>query len=358
MVSISQQDAPSEVGATADAAVRAWLLIVAALVFAMIVVGGATRLTDSGLSITEWQPILGAIPPLSEPHWQEAFAKYKTIPEYDIVNSGMSLAEFKFIYWWEWSHRFLGRFIGIAFAVPLVGFWLAGKLRSGYAPKLIGVLALGALQGLMGWYMVMSGLVDRIDVSQYRLASHLLIALGILALLIWLALDVGPSRQRVAGPTASAGAKRLAVAVFVLVFVQSGLGGLVAGLKAGLTYNTWPLMDGRFIPPGLGTLSPWYLNLFENITTVQFDHRMLAYVLGALVLWHVVSLARSGTNERAVGSAGVLAAAVIAQMGIGIWTLLWGVPLALGLAHQAGAAIVVAAATLNLHVMTRAASRG
>jgi cytochrome c oxidase assembly protein subunit 15 len=342
----------------ADRVVRTWLLLVAALVFCMVVVGGATRLTDSGLSITEWQPILGAIPPLSEADWLSAFEKYKTIPEYAIVNSGMSLSQFKSIYWWEWTHRFLGRFIGFAFAVPLVGLWLARMLRPGFAPKLLGVLALGGLQGAIGWYMVMSGLVDRIDVSQYRLALHLLTAFSILALLVWLALDVGPQPDRTRAPTLPRSALMGARLLFVLVFVQAGLGALVAGLKAGLTYNTWPLMDGGLVPEGLGTLSPWYVNFFENITTVQFDHRVVAYAVVICAVWFAVVLARRGTDERAAGSAGLLAAVLLAQMGLGIWTLLWSVPLALGLAHQAGAAIVIAAATLNLHVVTRAASRG
>ncbi len=337
---------------------RTWLLLVAALVFCMVVVGGATRLTDSGLSITEWQPILGAIPPLNGADWQSSFAKYQATPQYAIVNAGMSLAEFKFIYWWEWTHRFLGRFIGFAFAVPFVGFWLARMLRPGFALKLLGVLALGALQGAIGWYMVMSGLVDRVEVSQYRLALHLLTAFSILALLVWLALDVGPAPDRTRAPTLARGALWGARLLFVLVFVQAGLGALVAGLRAGLTYNTWPLMDGRLVPEGLGTLSPWYINLFENITTVQFDHRVMAYAVAAFALGNAIVLARSGRDERAVGSAGLLAAAILVQMGLGIWTLLAAVPLALGLAHQAGAALVVAAATLNLHVVTRAAARG
>jgi len=357
-ISETQRNAPAQIGPTADLAVRAWLLTVAGLVFAMVVVGGATRLTDSGLSITEWQPLLGAIPPLSEADWHAAFEKYKAIPEYAIVNEGMSLAAFKFIYWWEWTHRLLGRLIGVAFALPFLGFWLAGKLRPGFAPKLLGVLALGALQGAIGWYMVMSGLADRIDVSQYRLALHLLTAFAILSLLIWFALDVAPARARIRLQTVTRGEWRFAVVLFALIFVQAGLGALVAGLKAGLTYNTWPLMDGRLIPTGLTTLTPWYLNVFENVTTVQFDHRMTAYLVAVLAIWHVAALARTADDERLVGSAGLLAAAVLAQMGIGIFTLLSGVPLALGLAHQAGAAIVIAAATLHLHEMTRAAARG
>jgi cytochrome c oxidase assembly protein subunit 15 len=345
---------PAQVGAASDVAVRTWLWLLAGLVFAMVVVGGATRLTDSGLSITEWQPLLGVIPPLSEADWQTAFEKYKAIPEYAIVNAGMSLSEFKLIYWWEWAHRFLGRFIGVAFALPFAAFWLAGKLKPGLAPKLVGVLALGALQGAIGWYMVKSGLADRIDVSQYRLALHLLTAFSILSLLVWLALDAAPPRP--VQPVARAH-WRFALTLFGLVFVQSGLGALVAGLKAGLTYNTWPLMDGRLVPAGLGALSPWYLNVFENVATVQFNHRVAAYVVVALALGHVAALVRARADERLVGSAGLLALALLAQMGIGIATLIAGVPLALGLAHQAGAALVVAAATLNLHEMTRAASR-
>lgn len=337
--------------------VRAWLLTVAALVFAMVVVGGATRLTDSGLSITEWQPLLGAIPPLNEAGWQSAFDKYKAIPEYAIVNAGMSLEAFKVIYWWEWTHRLLGRLIGVAFAVPFLGFWLAGRLQRGFALKLMGVFALGALQGAIGWYMVKSGLVDRIDVSHYRLALHLLTAFAILALLIWLALAAGPAHDPIRLRTMTRGQWRFALLLLVLVFVQAGLGALVAGLKAGLTYNTWPLMDGRLVPSGLGTLSPWYLNLFENVTAVQFNHRMMAYLLAALAVWHLVSLARTADDERLVGSAGLLVFVILVQVGIGVLTLLAAVPLALGLAHQAGAALVVAAATLHLYEMTRAAAR-
>jgi cytochrome c oxidase assembly protein subunit 15 len=338
------------------AAVRVWLLLVAALVFCMIVVGGAVRLTDSGLSITEWQPLLGAIPPLNEADWLAAFDKYKAIPEYAIVNAGMSLEAFKAIYWWEWAHRFLGRFIGVAFALPFVGFWLMGKLRGGFALKCLGVFALGGAQGVIGWYMVKSGLVDRIDVSQYRLALHLLTAFALLSLLVWLALDAGPANERVRLQTVTLGQRRTAIALFMLIFVQSGLGALVAGLKAGLTYNTWPLMDGKLVPDGLATQTPWYLNFFENVTTVQFDHRVTAYAVVALALVHLVALIRSADDERIVGSAGLLTACVLTQMLIGIWTLVSGVPLQQGLAHQAGAAVVIAAATLHLYTITRASA--
>jgi cytochrome c oxidase assembly protein subunit 15 len=334
--------------------VRAWLLAVAGLVISMIVVGGATRLTDSGLSITEWKPILGAIPPLSGADWQEAFAKYKAIPEYHLVNKGMSLEEFKLIYWWEWGHRFLGRFIGAAFALPLGLFWLMGALRPGMGKKLLAVLALGGLQGGIGWFMVQSGLVDRVDVSQYRLALHLSVAFLILGLLLWLALDLAPRERQT--PALTAGQRGLAAIIVVLVFVQVALGALVAGLKAGLAYNTWPLMDGRLVPKGLGALEPWYLNWFENVTAVQFDHRLMAYILTGLALWQAWNFARMADAGRARSSALLLAAAVLAQVTLGIWTLLSAVPLPLGLAHQAGAAIVFALAVRHWHIVRRAAS--
>jgi cytochrome c oxidase assembly protein subunit 15 len=321
----------------------------------MIVVGGATRLTDSGLSITGWQPLLGAIPPLNEADWHTAFEKYRQIPQYHQVNKGMSLAEFQFIYWWEWAHRFLGRFIGVAFALPLVYFWARGYLRKGLPLRLSGVLLLGGLQGAIGWYMVKSGLVDRIDVSQYRLALHLTVAMLILALISWIAF--GLKREGDAYPHLRAitpGQKRLALGVLTLVLLQSLLGAFVAGLNAGLTYNTWPLMDGKLVPDGLGTLQPWYLNLFENITTVQFNHRMMAYLVCATALVQAVWVMRTADDQRLVRSALMLMAAVLAQAALGIWTLLAVVPLWLGLAHQAGAAIVLIVAVRHAHLMTGA----
>lgn len=336
-------------------AVRVWLYAVAALVVAMIIVGGATRLTDSGLSITEWQPLLGAIPPLSEADWHEAFAKYQQIPQYERVNKGMTLDEFQFIYWWEWAHRFLGRFIGIAFALPFAWFWLRGQLSRRTTLKLAGVFALGGLQGGIGWFMVMSGLVDRVDVSPYRLALHLVVALAILAAVVWLALDLrrsngDPLRLRTITP----GQKRLAATLLGLVLLQSLLGAFVAGNNAGLTYNTWPLMDGALVPDGLWTLSPWYLNAFENVTAVQFNHRMIAYVLAGLAVVHSIWLARSADDERLVRSAVVLTVGIFAQAALGIWTLLAVVPLWLGLAHQAGAAVVLILAVWHAHGMLHA----
>ena len=327
-----------------------WLAVVAALVFAMIIVGGATRLTDSGLSITEWRPLLGAIPPLNEADWQSAFAKYKTIPQYSSVNKGMTLEAFKTIFWWEWSHRFLGRFIGLVFAIPLAFFWMKeGLINSRQKAKLLGVLVLGALQGAVGWYMVSSGLSERIDVNQYRLALHLSIAFAILGCLVWLALDTLPHRSEPRLQTLSRTQRTWAYIIAALVFSQVVIGGFVAGLKAGRAFNTWPLMDGHFIPDGFARLRPWRLNLTENIATVQFNHRMTAYLIVVLVAWHAVRVIRSADDERVRRSAGCLATGVVAQMMLGIWTVLAAVPIGLGIAHQALAATVFALAIWHLH---------
>ena len=333
---------------------RIWLWIMAALVVAMIVVGGATRLTDSGLSITEWQPLLGVIPPLSEADWQEAFANYQQIPQYQLVNKGMSLDEFKFIYWWEWGHRFLGRSIGVAFAVPFLLFWLRGRLPKGTVPKLTGILALGALQGVVGWYMVKSGLVDRIDVSPYRLALHLILALVILSAIVWMAFSLAEAPEKIRLRTVTPGQKRFACAVVGLVLLQALLGAFVAGHNAGLTYNTWPLMDGKLIPDGLGTMSPWWINIFENITTIQFNHRMVAYLLAVVAVIQLIWTVKSADDESLVRSAGLLTLGVFAQAALGIWTLIEVVPLWLGLAHQAGAAVVLILALWHAHNVTRA----
>jgi heme a synthase len=337
---------------TGTGAVRVWLLAVAVMVFAMIVVGGATRLTDSGLSITEWQPLLGAIPPLSERDWQDAFAKYQTIPQYKSVNQGMSLDAFKVIFWWEWAHRFLGRVIGLAFALPFALFWATGRLPAGLPPKLAGLLALGALQGAVGWYMVQSGLTARIDVSQYRLALHLSIAFAILAALVWLIVDLAPARTDPTLDTLTGPDRATALALAILVYSQVAIGGFVAGLKAGRAYNTWPLMDGQIIPDGIRRLDPWWLNLTENMTTVQFNHRLTAYLIVGLALWHATRVIARADDDRVRVSAGLLAAGLLGQMALGIWTVLAAVPVSLGVAHQGLAALVFAIAIWHLHAMT------
>jgi cytochrome c oxidase assembly protein subunit 15 len=331
-----------------DQMVQAWLWFIAFLVLCMIIVGGATRLTDSGLSITEWQPLLGAIPPLTEAQWLEALEKYRQIPEYQLINKGMSLDEFKFIYWWEWGHRFLGRIIGLAFAVPLAVFAWRGMLRPGALPKYLGVLALGGLQGAIGWYMVSSGLVDRVDVSHYRLALHLSVAFLILGLLVWLAMDLRDKPLQNHAARLPANAAAVAFVIVLIVYAQVALGAFVAGLKAGLAYNTWPLMNGRLIPDDLFVMSPWLTNFVENATTVQFNHRLVAYVVVALGLWHCLSLLRSDNDPEVRNSALLLAAGLLAQMVLGIATLLYAVPIGLGIAHQGFAAIVLAIAVRHL----------
>lgn len=345
---------------TSHAGLRAWLFTVALLVLLMVVVGGATRLTDSGLSITEWQPILGAMPPLSAEDWRIAFEKYQKIPEYELVNKGMSLGEFQFIYWWEWSHRLLGRLIGVAFALPLLFFWLSGRIPQGYAGKLAGIFALGALQGFFGWYMVQSGLADRVDVSHYRLALHLTTAFIILAAILWIAFDLDHTRGRIRLHTISPGQRWTAKSLLALVFLQVVIGAFVAGLKAGLVHNTWPLMNGAVIPSDLAVLSPWYVNLVENAATVQFAHRLLAYLLIALAIWHTISLAATADDEHVVTSSRILVGAFLLQAGVGIWTLLAAgesaeIPIWLGLLHQGGAAVVLGIAVWHAHRMYRAA---
>lgn len=317
--------------------VRAWLYGMAALIFCMVIVGGATRLTDSGLSITEWKPLLGAIPPMTEAHWLEAFEKYKQIPEYHLVNKGMSLEEFEFIYWWEWGHRFLGRVIGLAFFLPFAYFAVTGALNRKTAIRCGVLFVLGGLQGALGWYMVASGLVDRVDVSQYRLAAHLTLATVIFGAILWVAFGLGRSRH-----APETGRQWLAVAIVALVVLQVAAGGFVAGLDAGFGYNTWPLIDGAVVPQGLFAADPWWRNMFENALTVQFNHRNLAYVIAVLVAVQAWAL-RSPPSL-------LLLAAVLGQVALGVWTLLWAVPLWLGLAHQGGALLVLAAAIWNLHV--------
>ena len=322
-------------------AIGAWLLVSALLVLAMVVVGGATRLTHSGLSITEWQPIVGTIPPLSEADWQAAFAKYQQIPEYKVLNQGMTLAEFKPLFWWEWSHRLLGRLVGVVFLVPMLAFAWLGSIGRGLWPRLIGLFALGGLQGAAGWYMVASGLVDRTDVSQYRLALHLGLAVLILAAIVWTALDV--LRGNANGQ--SRGRWGIALALVILVYIQILLGALVAGLDAGLTYNTWPLMDGRLVPPDAFSLQPWWLSAFEDVPTVQFDHRMVAYAVVVLAVMNVLVVSPTRLT------AWVLLVLVLAQVGLGIWTLLEVVPLHLALSHQLLAMLVLLAAVVHLHTV-------
>jgi heme a synthase len=335
-------------------ALRIWLATLALLIVVMVLVGGATRLTNSGLSITEWQPIIGVVPPLSDADWQKAFGAYQKIPQYTELKRGMSLDEFKTIFWWEWAHRFLGRLIGVVFFAPFVGFWLAGYIPRAYLPRLIGLFLLGGLQGAVGWYMVKSGLVDRTDVSQYRLAAHFGTALVILGYTLWLLFGLGAEALEDHHGTRSRAPTWVAGAILALIFLQLLAGALVAGLDAGFGFNTWPLINGSFIPKGLGDASPWYLNLFENPLAVQFDHRMLGYTVVAAVLAQLAWLALRRAPTQLIGSALTLALLALLQAMLGVWTLLLVVPIPLGLAHQAGAVAVFCVAIYHLWLTTQA----
>lgn len=320
------------------AAQRTWLAVVLLAIFALVLVGGATRLTDSGLSITEWKPIHGVIPPLSEAEWQEELQLYRQIPEYQLINKGMSLEEFKTIYWWEWAHRVLARGVGILFGVPLLFFLATGRIEKRLRWPLFWLLVLGGLQGAVGWWMVASGLVDRVDVSQYRLATHLTLACLIFAAIVWVMRGLAPHS---ADPIPSDGLRRGAGALTGLVLVQIYLGGLVAGLDAGLASNTWPLMNGALVPSGLLELTPAWRNFFENELTVQFVHRIGGYLLFVLALWHMVVSIRRGAGSTHCRRAIVLFALVTVQALIGIVTVLTQVPVGWALAHQGWAVIVL-----------------
>ena len=339
--------APTSANKPSHRAVGVWLGCVAALVFAMVLVGGATRLTESGLSIVEWKPVTGVVPPLSADDWQTAFDKYRTIPQYAQLNRGMSLDDFKAIYWWEWGHRLLGRIIGAAFLLPFLWFlWRqAFDRRTGIA--LSGIFALGAVQGGVGWWMVSSGLTEGVRVSHYRLAFHLTLACMIYVALVFAA-DRLLTAPAIPVKTPSARRRWSAAALPVVALGQIYLGALVAGLHAGLVYNTWPLINGSFIPASADLFfdHPLWRNLFENHLTVQFEHRMMAYALLALALLHAVDMRRLGPGALATSS-GFVAVAVLAQAGLGIMTLVFSVPINLAMAHQAMALVVLTAATLH-----------
>jgi cytochrome c oxidase assembly protein subunit 15 len=341
-------------GASHRRTIRLWLYAVAALIVVMVVVGGATRLTDSGLSIVDWRPVTGAIPPLSEADWIEEFSKYRTSSEYQIVNRGMTLDQFKQIYWWEWIHRLLGRVIGAVFLLPFLFFLWRGWIDGTLGIRLGVIFAFGALQGAIGWWMVASGLVGRVDVAHERLAIHLTMACLILSAVVATARGIGRALPLKPVP------RHLALeagAILGILFVQIALGGLVAGLKAGLIYDTWPLIDDAFIPARekLLFLDPAWTNIFDNHLTVQFMHRMTAYLLVGLVIVHAFDCIRRGTRELRMGAV-LLAAVVLSQAAIGIVTLLWHVPLGLALIHQATAVLALVLATVQFSNL-KAASR-
>ena len=333
-------------GARARTAVAAWLLVCCALVFAMVVVGGVTRLTHSGLSIVEWQPILGTLPPLNEAQWLETFAKYKLTPEYRKVNHQMNLDEFKGIFWWEYFHRLLGRLIGFVFLLPLLWFWWRDRIDRPLALKLVGIFVLGGLQGAMGWYMVKSGLVDDPRVSQYRLTAHLSLALAIYAAMLWTAL--GLLYRDAAAPNARP-LRRFAWIITAVVAYMAVTGGFVAGIRAGFAYNTFPLMNGHWVPPEIFMIDPWYLNFFNNMATVQFDHRLGAWLLALLVPWFWVKARREALTPRARLAINLLLLILALQIALGIATLLLVVPISLAATHQGGAVLLITAALMLNH---------
>jgi cytochrome c oxidase assembly protein subunit 15 len=389
-------------------AVAVWLLACCALIFLMVVVGGITRLTLSGLSITEWKPVVGIVPPLSAADWAAEFAKYQQIPEYRLVHYAMSLDEFKSIYWWEYAHRLLGRLIGIAFAGPFIWFLVRGKLPRRLVPPLCSILLLGFAQGGLGWYMVESGLADRVEVSQYRLVAHLALALAIYAAILWVALGIvrirpsppfrgeregpaprGSAQSKARGqapawegevaditagrcrspahPTLSPrpaegegegaglrqGWRRAADAILFLVVLTILAGGFVAGTRAGLAYNTFPLMDGRVVPEGYAQLHPFVLNWFENIAAVQFDHRLLAVAIAIVIVLVWAAGQRAGLPQPARTALHGLLAVALLQVALGVSTLVLVVPIPLAAAHQAGAVLLLTAAIVFRHTLRR-----
>jgi len=335
-----------------DRQVAAWLLLCAAVIFGMILLGGLTRLTNSGLSMVEWKPLVGIIPPLSEQAWVETFEKYKQFPEYQKINRGMDLAGFKSIFMYEYLHRVLGRLIGLLFLLPMLYFIFKGRVRPGLMPKLVLLFFLGGCQGLLGWYMVKSGLVNNPHVSQYRLTAHLGLAVAIYAYMLWVIFDLlFPPREP--GWNGSGTLAKGSLILIGLVYLMILSGGLVAGTHAGYAYSTWPLMGTSFIPPGLYSGSPAWLDAFEDITAIQFNHRMFAYLLFVLINLFAVRVLFTARNGRARWGAILVGLAVWLQVTLGISTLLLHVPVAIAAAHQAGAVVLLSATLFVSHVLVR-----
>ncbi len=326
-------------------AVGLWLVAVASIIFGMVVVGGLTRLTGSGLSITEWRPIMGAIPPLNDVQWAEAFAKYKQIPQYIQQNSGMTLEGFKDIFWWEWGHRFMGRFLGLLFAGPFLWFAVTGAIARKEWPRFVILFALGGFQGLLGWWMVQSGLETRVTVAPYRLAIHLGAAVILLGAMVWTALDyLRPSR--------TGWAPKLSLWFIALIYGQIILGALVAGLDAGLIYNTWPDMNGNFTPQDAFFYSPWWRNFFDNPGLAQFNHRMLAYIIAAVTVAVYINAVRQGAGlAKNTGKGATIL--VTMQIFLGIITLVYQAPLGLSAMHQTVAALIFCVAVWHAHELRR-----
>ena len=324
-------------------ALAVWLLVIAALIFLMVMVGGLTRLTESGLSMVRWEPISGAIPPLNEADWQREFDHYRATPQYQINNSGMTLADFKTIFFWEYVHRLLGRLIGLAFALPLLWFWWRRSIPPGLGWKLAGLLGLGALQGAIGWWMVASGLVDVPEVSHVRLAVHLLLALLIFGAIVWVAMDLRALAR--GGPPQGSRMPLIGIWALCLLFLQFLFGAYVAGLEAGYAFNSWPKMGEEWFPADTPWLEPALRNFADNPVVVQFVHRWLAFLVAAAALWLAWRTWRQGWRLEA----GTLAATVTAQILLGILTLLSGVQIDIAVAHQGMAVLLLGAMVTAAH---------
>ncbi len=324
-----------------DKQVANWLFVVAFAIFLMIILGGATRLTHSGLSMVDWKPIMGIIPPLSDNDWQQTFSRYQEFPEYQKINKGMTIDEFKSIFYYEYFHRILGRLIGLLFIVPFIFFWFRGAIRKSMTPQMITMFILGGFQGVLGWYMVKSGLVNDPRVSQYRLTAHLISAVIIYSYILWVAFGL---IKTVPDKTINKPTKKLfhySIGMTLLIVFMIISGGFVAGTKAGLAYNTFPLMDGKFIPDGMYTLQPFWLNWFENMTTIQFNHRVIAYLLVLLIPLFAFAVRRLGTSRNSRMAAHLLLTMLIIQVSLGVATLLLFVPVSMAVSHQGGAILLL-----------------
>lgn len=340
---------------TGRRAIGLWLMGMCAMVLVMVMLGGITRLTDSGLSIMEWKPIMGTLPPMSDAAWEEVFALYRQIAEYKHVNAGMTLEAFKTIFWWEYFHRLWGRLLALAFALPLLWFWWKGYLSRADLPRLLGLFALGALQGFAGWFMVASGFQGRLDVSQYRLVIHLMLALAIFGLMLWYALDYLDVTPVSAAPDDARTLSRHARWMNAIITFEIALGGLVAGTDAGLIYNDFPLMNGHWLSPDLFLMSPWWINFTENLAMIQFQHRLCSGFVAIAVISFLVRLRRRDVCPVLRRRAIALPCALAAQAALGISTLMLVVPIELAVLHQLGAFVLLGSGLLLQHGLGRAA---
>ncbi|MDH5433059.1 MAG: COX15/CtaA family protein [Gammaproteobacteria bacterium] len=326
-----------------------WLIAVSVVVFCMIILGGVTRLTVSGLSMVDWKPLMGIFPPTSEIEWMEVFERYKQFPEYQKVNIGMTLEGFKSIFYFEYFHRLLGRLIGLVFIVPLIIFWIRGTIAKPLIPKMLILFVLGGLQGVLGWFMVKSGLVDNPRVSQYRLTAHLMAAVLLYGYMLWVAFTL-LTPEKITARLSDLRIARWSVIVSSLILFMIATGGFVAGTKAGLVYNTFPLMGDSFIPPGLYEMQPFWMNWFENMVTIQFNHRIFAYLLLLIIPAFAVYLIKQDINREITIASYALIAMLLIQVGLGIATILYHVPVTLGASHQGGAVILL---TISLFITQR-----